>query len=463
MEIGMRRRYLLALAAGAVLFSACTVQPPPKPNILFLLTDDHRADAIGALGNPVIKTPNIDSIANSGFVFTNAYNLGANVPAVCLPSRNMLLSGRAYTRWEGRFAPPEPANLADAMKSAGYETWHQGKKGNTAEEIHKRFDHTQYVANDLEARSTGEPGEEIVDNAIEFLTGRQRQQPFFMYLAFAAPHDPRIAAPAYRGLYDPGEIPLPKNYLPVHPFDNGEMVIRDELLAPWPRTGDEIRRHLHDYYATISGLDHHIGRLLQHLKDTGLYENTIIVFAADQGLAIGSHGLMGKQNLYEHSAKAPLFISGPDIPQGRSNALVYLLDVFPTLCSLVGAPQPQGADGATLAPIMYGQDVRVRRTLFLAYRDVQRSIRDDRYKLILYPHNGTTQLFDLENDPDEINNLATNPDFAHRVEAMTNALAQWQEIIGDNAPLVYGDPSNPRFTPPTGQALRDLRAKWNME
>ena len=212
---------------------------------------------------------------------------------------------------------------------------------------------------------------------------------------FEAPHDPRVAAREFRDLYDPARIALPANYLPLHPFDNGEMTVRDERLAPWPRTEAEVRRHLHDYHAVISGLDHHIGRLIRALKDRHAFENTIIVFASDNGLAIGSHGLMGKQSLYEHSMKVPLFLVGPGIPRGWSDALVYLLDVYPTLCDLVGTQVPQGLDGMSLGPILRGKTDRVRDSLFLCYRDVQRAVRDDRWKLIRYPRIGLTQLFDL--------------------------------------------------------------------
>lgn len=458
----MKPRNFLILLAAVCLLGGCGFNAPPKPNVIFLLTDDQRPDAVAALGNPDVKTPNLDRLVHSGFVFTNAYNLGSNVPAVCAPSRNMILSGRAYFRWEGRYAPPEPANLADSMNDAGYETYHYGKKGNTALKIHQRFQHSRYL-DDEASRTSGEPGKMIVDGAIEFLSSRQSKKPFFLYLAFAAPHDPRIAAKKYMDLYRQDQIALPGNYLPVHPFDNGEMVIRDELLAPWPRTKDEIRRHLHDYYATISALDHHIGRLLEYLKDNHLDKNTYVIFSSDQGLAIGSHGLMGKQNLYEDSAKAPLVFTGPDIEPGRSDALVYLLDIYPTILSLTGIPPVDGLDGVSLAPVIYHQSNRVRKSLFLAYKDLQRAIRDDRYKLIVYPYVGVTQLFDLENDPLEKSNLAGDPAYARRIEAMTEGIALWQEQLGDTAPLYYGDPADPRFTPPTGQALAKLKARWGME
>ncbi|MCA9014239.1 MAG: sulfatase-like hydrolase/transferase, partial [Planctomycetaceae bacterium] len=267
-----------------------------KPNVLFLFTDDQRADTIHALGNSLIKTPNLDELVRSGFVFNNAYCLGSNSGAVCVCSRNMLLSGRTYFRWTGRYASADKPNFPDSMKQAGYYTYHHGKKGNTAAEIHKRFDQSKYL-NDEQARLLGQPGKEIVDNAIQFLKTKQ-DKPFFMYLAFACPHDPRVADQEYMDLYQRDQIPLPKNYLPLHPFNNGEQVVRDELLAGFPRTKEEIKKHLHDYYADITGLDGHIGRLLNALKESGEYENTVIIFSSDHGLAVGSHGLMGKQSLY---------------------------------------------------------------------------------------------------------------------------------------------------------------------
>jgi arylsulfatase A-like enzyme len=253
-------------------------------------------------------------------------------------------------------------------------------------------------------------------------------------LAFSNPHDPRVAAPEYRALYEAENLKLPPNYLPLHPFDNGELEIRDERLSPWPRSEAEIRRHLHDYYATVSGLDHHLGRLLAALDELGLRKNTIIVFSADHGLALGGHGLMGKQNLYEHSMKAPLVFAGPGIIAGTSDALVYLHDIFPTLCELAGAAVPPGLDGQSLAPLLRGESVTTRPTLFLAYRDLQRAVRNERFKLIRYPQVDVTQLFDLESDPHETRNLASDPAYGDTLTELQRDLAGWQESQGDATP-----------------------------
>jgi arylsulfatase A-like enzyme len=256
-----------------------------------------------------------------------------------------------------------------------------------------------------------------------------------MYRAFGNPHDPRVAAPEYLAKYDRAKIPLPPNYKPTHPFNNGELTVRDERLAPWPRTEDEIRKHLHEYYATITAFDHHLGRLLKNLDERGLTENTIVVFSADQGLAVGSHGLMGKQNLYDHSTKLPLIAAGPGIQSGTSEALVYLFDVYPTLCELVGAETPAGIDGQSFAGVLTGRTVRHRDVIFAAYQSVQRMIRNERYKLIRYPQVNRTQLFDVVTDPHETKNLADDLEQAERVKSLLAAMAAEQQRYGDWLPL----------------------------
>ncbi len=446
----MNRLFLLALGF-ACCWEAVAARAEPadseRPNVLFLLADDMRADSIAALGNPDVKTPHLDALVRTGHVFTNAYCLGANQPAVCTPSRNMLLSGRAYFRWQGPLAPADQPSLPRSFNERGYATYHHGKRGNTATAIQKLFAVDKYV-DDERDRRVGEPGREIVDGAIEYLRTRDAAQPFCMYLAFSNPHDPRVAAPAYRARYQAEELKLPENYLPQHPFDNGELEIRDERLAPWPRTEATIRSHLHDYYAVISGLDHHLGRLLAALDELNLRKNTIIVFSADHGLALGSHGLLGKQNLYEHSMKAPLVFTGPGVVPGKSAALVYLHDIYPTLCELTGAPAPSGLDGQSVAPLLRGEAMATRPTLFLAYRDRQRAVRNDRFKLIRYPQVDVTQLFDLENDPHETRNLAGDPPHRETLADLRHNLEAWQAQLGDTLAFDVKNPGSPEWSPP---------------
>jgi arylsulfatase A-like enzyme len=439
---------LMSFTLGAPMFAADS-SSARRPNVLFLFMDDMQADSIAALGNRAIKTPILDGLVQRGFVLSNAYCLGGNMPAVCTPSRNMLLSGKAFFRWKGPLAPGDAPNFPLSMQDAGYQTYHHGKKGNTAINIQAKFEINKYVNEDVE-RTSGEPGKLVVDDAIEFLKERTKDRPFCMYLAFGNPHDPRAAAEKHMNQYQRDEIPLPKNFLAQHPFDNGEMTVRDEKLARWPRTETEIRRQLHEYYAVMTALDAHIGRLLQTLKDLRIEDNTLIIFSADQGVALGSHGLLGKQNLYDCSMKAPLFFAGPGIPAGRSDALVYLLDIYPTVCDLVGASIPTGIDGRSFKSVITGQGKSARRELFLAYRDVQRAWRDDRWKLIRYPQVNVTQLFDLAADPDEIHNLAAESDQQQRVEQMLARLKAAQSTFGDTLPLSVENPRPAAWIAPAG-------------
>lgn len=439
-----------------------------KPNVLFLFADDMRADSIGALGNSTVKTPHLDALAKRGFVMNNAYCFGGNSPAVCTPSRNMLLSGNAYFRWkdfvppngrQGGLAPGSAPNFPLSMKDAGYFTYHHGKRGNSATLIQAQFDVNKYLSNDEAERRSGEPGKEIVDDAIQFLRDRNAEQPFFMYLAFGNPHDPRVAAQKYLDQYQRDAIPLPKNFLAQHPFDNGEMAVRDERLLPWPRTPEAVRQTLHEYYATITGLDFHIGRLMENLNKLGLSKDTIVLFSADQGIAVGSHGLLGKQSLYDAAMKSPLILAGPGIQAGQSDALVYLHDIYPTVCQLAGLPAPKQIDGISFKPVLDGSENAARKELFLSYMSVQRAIRDDRWKLIRYPQVNVTQLFDLKTDPDELNDLASDPSQQDRIDGMLARLAAQQKHFGDDQPLTVSDPKPKSWQIPTDDELPKVKVR----
>jgi arylsulfatase A-like enzyme len=197
-----------------------------------------------------------------------------------------------------------------------------------------------------------------------------------------------------------------------------------------------IKSILADYYGLISHLDAKVGEIIRTLKEKGLYENTIIVYAADNGLALGSHGLIGKQNLYEHSMNVPFIIAGPGVPEGKiSDALVYLLDIYPTLTGLAHIPFPEGTDGENLVPVITRESKEVRSSLFTAYRNTVRAVRTKEWKLIRYPELDKTQLFNLANDPLETDNLAEDETFAGKTEALLEIMKKWQQSTGDTVPL----------------------------
>lgn len=428
----MRRRDFVAMSGAGLLAG----QGRRKPNVLFLLTDDQRKDTISALGNPHIQTPNLDGLVRSGVSFGNAYCMGGFSAAVCLPSRMMMQRGLSWFSVQ-RQAAPNPC-IAQTMNEAGYVTYHLGKRGNEDTKAHDFYKYNYYVGpNDDAERKAGKPSRQMADRVTSFLAEDwKRDQPFFMYLADSAPHDPRVAPPEYLAKYDPAEIPLPRNYKPFHPFDNGELLIRDEKLAPWPRTAEEIRKHLRDYYAVITYMDEQLGRILQSLKDMGEYDNTYIAFTSDQGLAVGSHGLMGKQNLYEHSMNAPLVFAGPGIPRNkRVDGFAYLFDIYPTLCDLAGIRVPEGLEGKSQEAVIRGKQSLNRDTIFLAYKDLQRGVRRGPWKLLRYPKVDRTQLFNLQEDPDELHDLSDDPAQKGRIHELMGLLAEQQALYRDTAPL----------------------------
>jgi arylsulfatase A-like enzyme len=425
--------------------------PSRKANILHIHGDDFRPDGLHALGNPVLKTPNLDTLVARGMTFTHCYTQGSMRGAVCLPSRTMMLTGHSWLRIEAATDPA--AFLPRVLGAAGYETWHMGKSGNEFRAGIAAFD-TNLVD---DARGTGEgPGSRagasrhLADATIGFLKERRNDRPFYAYLAPPVPHDPRLAESRFMKLYQPENIPLPAAFLPLHPWDNGEMTVRDEALAPWPRTPKDTKRQLAEYYACNSGLDHHAGRILAQLRESGELDNTIIIFTGDNGLSLGEHGLFGKQNLYELGGMhVPLVVAGPGIPKGKSDALVYLMDLFPTFCDFVGATVPAGVEGKSLWPIIQGKSTRVRDVLYTAYRDCQRAVRDERWKLIRYPLVDRTQLFDLHSDPHELTNLADKPEYAATVRAMTALLEEEMARYGDKTPLTVANPKPAEWRPPT--------------
>lgn len=275
----------------------------------------------------------------------------------------------------------------------------------------------------------------------------------FIYMAGPEPHDPQYAPTEYYARYKPEDMPLPAAFAPYHPFDNGAMTIRDEMTLPFPRTPENIRGKLARYCASTAYLDAQFGRVVQALKDAGEYDNTIFAIAGDNGLSLGEHGLLGKQNLYEFGGMhVPLVFAGPGIAKGETDALAYLMDVFPTVCELAGVQLQSRVEGKTLAPAIRENSNGVREWLYTAYERGQRAVTNGRWKLVCYPLIDKTQLFDLQHDPHEERDLAKSPEHAGRVHAMMTKLAEMQREYDDPVPLTAAvilpaDWSPDRLTP----------------
>jgi arylsulfatase A-like enzyme len=454
---------------GVVVVDGSTARSHSPPNVLFLLSDDQRPDTIAALGNPVIATPNLDRLVKVGTTFTRAVSPNP----LCVPSRAEILSG--CTGFRNGVIPPFRARLdpelvlwPEAMRRAGYHTWYSGKWDTSGRPTTRGYEESQgmialggptgpprrdtkgreitgYVGAvfqsddgrlipELGVGLTAETPSRIADAAIGFLR-RKPERPFFLHVNFTAPHDPLLPPADLVNRYDPAAIPLPGNFLAEHSFNHGNLRGRDELLWPWPRTPRLVQEELALYYAVITELDRQIGRILAALEETGQADRTIIVFASDQGLAIGSHGLRGKQNMYEHTVGTPLVIAGPGLPRDRRvHAPIYLRDLYPTLCDLAGVAVPEAIEGKSRAAVLRGGPDRGDPLVFGYYMDTQRMVRGDRWKLIQYPKADREQLFDLQADPLEQHDLAGDPRHAAVLEQLRSELLSWQ--VKNQDPLI---------------------------
>lgn len=480
----MKKNFILL---STVLLSATTalaVDKASNPNVVLILADDMRGSAMNFLGMEKVHTPNLDQLAAESTVFANAHIMGGTSGAVSMPSRAMLMTGKyLYSlKEQGATVPDEHTLIGEALQQAGYASFHTGKWHNGYRAMNRCFndgkgiyfggmwDHWNVPLYDYNTDGdygkkrpvvkdwsksnevTYEVGEYMLsgkhsvdiftEDAVEYIEKQKEAgKPFFLSVAYMSPHDPRTMPDEYMRQYDQDGIQLPPNYMDKHPFDNGELLIRDEVLAAIPRVPDEIRKHIKEYYAMITHVDRRVGDIIKALKETGEYENTIIVFAGDNGLAVGQHGLMGKQNVYEHSVRVPLMIkqAGREVKGQISDKLCYLIDVFPTLCEMAGTDIPASVDGVSLVPVMQ-EDKPVRDYLYYSYMDNQRAISDGEWKLCEYHVNGvrTTQLFNLKADPWELNNLAGEKKYARLIKKLRGQMTLEQVKTKDNSTFWNG-------------------------
>jgi choline-sulfatase len=468
--------FLVWIASAAIVIGQDSGEASPvlsdaiRPNVLFILADDHSYDSLHATGNPEIKTPNLDKLARQGVRFTRAYNMGAWNGAVCLASRRMLNTGRFLWRAEKLDLNDEVAAgrmWSQRMKSAGYETYFTGKwhVPINAESV---FDHVSHVrpgmpdqtpegynrpiqgaADPWRPWDTSNGGywkggkhwsEVVADDTIAFLEqANQHNQPFFMYVAFNAPHDPRQSPKEFVDQYPSNEISVPANFLPEYPYKDAigcGTELRDEQLAPFPRTEQAVQVNRQEYYAIITHMDQQIGRILDALEASGRSDNTFVFFTADHGLAVGHHGLMGKQNMYEHSMRVPFLVAGPGIAADKNiSTPIYLQDVMPTTLALAGAVVPESVQFKNLLPLIRGQRDQQYQAIYGGYTRLQRMVTENNRKLILYPEVPKARLFDLENDPREMNDLAAQPEQQATMKSLFATLRDLQAETGDNLEL----------------------------
>lgn len=445
---------LLAVLVGSP--SMCRVQAAAKsrPNLLFILVDDQSPFDL-KIYNPKseLQTPVLDKLAAEGMVFDGAHHMGSWSGAVCTPSRHMIMTGRSVwhiPRRRGRRRrkkgkkvkrkpvanPHVPADLPDntlaaVFNRAGYETFRTCKRGNSYAAANAKF---QIRHEATKRGGTDETGSAWhAERVLDYLKGRAKKterKPFLIYFGFSHPHDPRHGKPALLKKYgavdhkDRKTLPkpnshgvrtvgLPVNWLPKHPFHHGHPRLRDEVAVQgvWERRDPvTIRNELGKEFACSENIDTQIGRVLKQLKAMGELDNTYIIYTADHGMAIGRHGLQGKQNLYEHTWRVPFIVKGPGIKAGtRVRGNIYLLDVMPTLCDLAGVKQPKTVEGVSFKPVLEMKKKTVRDVLYGVYaggtKPGMRCVKKGDWKLIKYDvldgKVRETQLFNLKENPHE--------------------------------------------------------------
>lgn len=468
-----------------------------KPNIVFVFADDFTYSAINALGNTEVQTPNLNRLVDQGTTFTHTYNMGAWNGAVCAASRAMIISGRSVWDANGyrqvwKRGKGMERSWGKLMEGAGYDTYmtgkwhvdapadsifqnvthvrpgmprdawsHQGtipfinkmiEEGKTEAEIRAIGYNRPLDENDTlwNATNKGFGGfwqdgkhwsEVLKDDAQGFIEQtKSSDNPFFMYLAFNAPHDPRQAPQKYLDMYPLENISIPKSYLPMYPFKdsigNGPD-LRDEALAPFPRTEYAVKTHIREYYALITHLDEQIGAILNKLEATVDMDNTYIIFTSDHGLAVGRHGLLGKQTQFDHSIRPPFMIVGPDVPKNKKiDADIYLQDAMATSIELAGIEKPDYVFFNSVMDLVDGSRTKSHyEAIYNGYIKFQRMIRKDGFKLIVYPKLNKVLLFDMENDPEEMNDLAEEGIHKEKVKALFDDLILLQKELKDHLDL----------------------------
>jgi arylsulfatase A-like enzyme len=470
-------RILTALLLSLIALSTTAPAAEKRPNILFILVDDQSPFDL-KIYNPesTLETPNLDRLAREGMVFDGAYHMGSFSGAVCTPSRHMIMSGRTVWHlpiapWGAKTCPPalEQQTIPAVFNRAGFATMRTCKQGNSYEAANQLFT----VRHDATKRGGDHESGSAWhgDRVMDYLAQRESAKdanPFLIYYGFSHPHDTRDGTPELLAKYgatnhaDPNTLPslhskqpkLPPNHLVKHPFRHGHDDVRDEVEVSgvWTNRDEAtIRNETGRQYACSENIDIQIGRVLKRLEEMGELDNTYIFYTADHGMAIGRHGLQGKQNLYEHTWRVPFIVKGPGIKAGaRVQGNIYLLDVLATLCDLTGTAPPATNEGLSFRPVLEGKQDTMREVMYGAYsgggKPGMRSVRKGDWKLIQYEaYDGSvreTQLFNLAKNPHEFlpehqrkeameTDLAEDPQYADKLAEMQAVLLAEMRRLDD--------------------------------
>ena len=457
-------------------------RPSPRnaPNFLLIMTDDQRQDALSAYGNKILQTPHMDRIAAEGIRFTEAFVTNS----LCAPSRASFLTGLyshthgVVTNGAGQVFRNQPglkddqATFVHLLRQVGYHTglvgkWHLRSQPSGFDRWiilpggGGPYNDPLMTANGMPVQMRGYADDAVGDQALTFLQQRPKERPFCLLYNFKAPHRNWIPAARYEKAFDDIDIPVPRTFedrLEGRPeaLRKAEMAVADmpdfskrgvpETLPREERKRLNLQMMVKNYYRTLLSVDENVGRVLDYLDKNDLTKDTVVIFTSDNGFFLGEHGLYDKRLMYEPSIRVPLLVRYPArVKPGQvdSTHMVLNVDVAPTLLELAGVPTPSWIHGRSFMPLMPGQSPPWRDAFLYEFYEYpaehcaqkHRGMRTDRWKLIhFWEQPEEWELYDLQNDPDETNNLANRRDHANRLKMLRAKLAELRREVGDFDP-----------------------------
>ena len=457
----MKLRTILAIAVllsladrGTNCFSA---ELPRVKNVLLIISDDLRANALGCYGDPICQSPNIDALARRGLVFDRAYCQGTS----CAPSRRSLMFSRYngiskvnlgqhfrengwYSARVGKiFHMRVPGDIIAGTNGLDHESAWTERFNSRGLEAHTpgdyaclnlniftdalenrqstRMPHRSFVTVQYDGDGSDQPDHKSASKAIELL-GKHGDEPFFLAVGFVRPHYPMVAPRPYFKRYPWQEMVVPEQ----QPNDLDDIPKQGwarttSLNNPIGKYPDNQQRMWAGYYASITFMDEQVGRIIAELDRLGLTENTAIVFTSDHGYHLGDHGFWQKANLHEQILRVPLIVSVPSAARGRTDSIVELTDLFPTLSQLAGLDIPNAVQGKSFEPILAGTQASIRESALSIDRG--HSLRTPNWHYIRYNQNAA-ELYDMRSDPAQFDNLIDDPSHQSVVAKLEKQLQQ---------------------------------------
>jgi len=442
-------------------------------NVIFILSDDHRYDYMGFTGKvPWLKTPSMDKLAKEGAYMKNAFV----TTSLCSPSRASILTGQySHVHTIVDNYAPDPGNLTyfpEYLQKAGYQTAFFGKwhMGDHSDKQQPGFDHWESFEGQgvyynpklningkrIQYKDSTYTTDLLTKHSLEWLDKRDKNKPFFMYLSHKAVHAAFQPAKRHKGMYKGNKIVRPKTFTQTKSDEYKKL--------KWPEWVKSQRHSWHgvdymyhqktdldsmvvDYNETLMGVDDSIGSVLDWLKANNLDESTLVIYMGDNGFSWGEHGLIDKRHAYEESMKVPMLIRCPELFKGGTiiNSMVQNIDIAPTILDCANVKKPDYMPGDSMLKVLDGNTENWRKKIFYEYfweydfpmTPTVFAIRTDKYKYIRYYGIwDSNELYDLENDPDEMYNIIEKPEHQELVKSLANELYDWlEETKGMNIPL----------------------------